>query len=150
MIVFDLRCGSGHVFEAWFGSSEDYDSQRARGLVSCPVCGHGTVEKAVMAPRINSGAAADERPVPVSAPAAPPAEVKAVMEAMAKLQAKLTENSEWVGRRFADEARAIHHGEADKRSIHGEATPTEAAQLADEGVEVMPLPFPFTPPEKRN
>ena len=147
MIVFDLKCGAGHVFEAWFGSSVDYEDQQARKLIQCPVCGDGTVGKAVMAPRIGSGAS-DDAPAPVASGPAP--EMKALLGAMAHLQAKMLETSEWVGRRFADEARAIHLGESEQRSIHGEATPAEAAALRDEGVEVMPLPLPVTPPERRH
>lgn len=147
MIVFDLKCGGGHVFEAWFGSSADYEDQQARKLVECPICGSGTVGKAVMAPRLGK-TAAEDAPLPVAAASAP--DMKAVLGAMAQLQAKMLEKSQWVGRRFADEARAIHLGETEHRPIHGEATPAEASALADEGIEVMPLPLPVTPPEQSN
>lgn len=147
MIVFDLKCGGGHVFEAWFGSSADYEAQQARKLVQCPICGDGTVGKAVMAPRLGKGAAED---APVSVASAPAPDMKALLGAMAQLQAKMLEKSQWVGRRFADEARAIHLGETEHRPIHGEATPSEAAALADEGIEVMPLPLPITPPDQSN
>lgn len=146
MIVFDLKCGNAHVFEAWFGSSADYEDQCARRLVQCPICGDGTVGKAVMAPRLGGKAPAEEAPVTVAAGPAP--EIKAMLSAMAQLQAKMLEKSEWVGRRFADEARAIHLGETGERSIHGETTPAEAAALRDEGIEVMPLPLPVTPPDR--
>lgn len=149
MIVFDLKCGRAHVFEAWFGSSSDYEDQRERKLIQCPICGDGEIGKAVMAPRLGSKVV-DEAPVPVASASSPPPEMKAMMAAMAQLQAKMLEKSEWVGRRFADEARAIHLGETDHRTIHGEATPAEAAALADEGIEVMPLPLPVTPPDQRN
>lgn len=149
MIVFDLKCGRAHVFEAWFGSSADYDDQRARGLIQCPICGDQAIGKAVMAPRIG-GKAADEQqtqaPMPVAS--APPPEMKALMAKMAEFQSKMLESSEWVGRRFADEARAIHLGETEHRTIHGEATPAEAAALKDEGVDLMPLPFPVIPPDQ--
>ena len=145
MIVFDLKCGGGHVFEAWFGSSADYEDQQRRKLIQCPICGDGTVSKAVMAPRLG-GKVVEEAPAPVAAGPAP--EMKALLSAMAQLQAQMLEKSEWVGRRFADEARAIHLGETGQRSIHGEATPGEAAALRDEGIEVMPLPLPVTPPEQ--
>lgn len=147
MIVFDLKCGQAHVFEAWFGSSADYEDQRGRGLIQCPICGDSEIGKAVMAPRLG-GKVVDDAPVPVAAASSPPAEMKALMSAMAKLQSKMLENSEWVGRRFADEARAIHLGETGHRTIHGQATPAEAAALKEEGVGVMPLPFAVTPPEQ--
>ncbi|HEV2567110.1 DUF1178 family protein [Sphingomonas sp.] len=147
MIVFDLKCGRAHVFEAWFGSSADYEDQRARKLIQCPICGDEEIGKAVMAPRLGSKVV-DEAPVPVAT--GPTPEVKAMLAAMAQIQSKMLEKSEWVGRRFADEARSIHLGETEHRTIHGEATPAEAAALAEEGIEVAPLPFPVLPPDQRN
>ena len=146
MIVFDLSCGGGHVFEAWFGSSDDYQQQRDRGLVSCPICGASEVDKAVMAPNVspkgNSGTAA----VPMrNAPA--PDEMKAMLTALAKAQAKVLAGSEHVGSRFADEARAIHEGDAPERQIHGQATREEAKALVADGIPVAPLPLPILPPE---
>lgn len=149
MIVFDLKCGQSHVFEAWFGSSADYEEQRERGLIECPLCGAKDIAKAVMAPRLGSKVV-DQLPAPVASASGPAPEMKALMTAMAQLQAKMLGKSEWVGRRFADEARAMHLGESDQRSVHGEATPAEARALVDEGIEVMPLPFPVIPPEQRN
>jgi len=148
MIVFDLKCGQAHVFEAWFGSSTDYEDQRARGLLKCPLCGDKDVGKAVMAPRLGSSVVEAEPQVPVASSPAP--EMKAMLAAMAQLQARMLEKSEWVGRRFADEARAIHLGEREAGTIHGEATPAEAKALAEEGVGVLPLPFPVIPPDQRN
>lgn len=148
MIVFDLKCAQAHVFEAWFGSSADYEDQRGRGLLECPLCGDRQVGKAVMAPRLGSKVVEAEPSVPVATGPAP--EVKAMLTAMAQLQAKMLEKSEWVGRRFADQARAIHLGERDAGAIHGQATLAEAKALADEGVDVMPLPFPVVPPDQRN
>ena len=130
MIVFDLSCPAGHVFEAWFGSQADYDGQRERGLVSCPVCGDPEVGKAPMAPRIGSGGKGDQ-PDP-----------RQVMKALAAVQAKMLEGSEHVGHRFAEEARAIHAGEADERPIHGRTSPDEAKKLVEEGIPVAPLPLP--------
>ncbi|MDO6413580.1 DUF1178 family protein [Sphingomonas sp. BIUV-7] len=153
MIVFDLQCDRAHVFEAWFGSTEDYEGQRARGLVSCPLCGSGEVAKAVMAP--NVAPKGNQLPVPTR-PAAPtvpvqggmpaPAQMKAMLSALAQAQAKALEGSEHVGKRFAEEARAIHDGDAPERVIHGEATPAEAKALAEDGVAVSHLPFPVVPP----
>ena len=104
MIIFDLKCApQGHVFEAWFGSNEDYEAQAARGLVACPICGASEVDKAPMAPRVGAkgNQAAD----------LPPAAVKAALAGMAEAQKQLLATSEHVGDRFPDEARAIHLGE---------------------------------------
>lgn len=132
MIVFDLKCAGGHVFESWFGSSEDYESQAARSLVACPLCGSAKVEKAIMAPAV---AAKGNRKTHS------PAEVKQALAAMAELQDKIVASSDYVGDRFAEEARAIHLGEADARAIYGEATAADADALRDEGIAVAPLPF---------
>ncbi len=136
MIVFDLRCApAGHVFEAWFGSSDDFDAQKARGLVSCPICGGANVDKAPMAPAVpakgnrQSGAA--------------PAEIKAMLAEIARIQKKILSKSENVGDRFPEEARAIHLGEADARAIYGRAAPGEVRSLIEEGVPVAPLPLPI-------
>jgi len=135
MIVFDLRCSDGgDVFEAWFQSSADYEEQKARGLVQCPVCRSASVEKAPMAPRVPAKASG----------AAPP------LEQLAAIQAKLLKDSEWVGDRFAQEARSMHLGEAEARAVHGNATLAEAKSLIDEGVPVAPLPLPVVPPNQVN
>jgi hypothetical protein len=131
-----------HVFEAWFGSSEEFEAQKARGLVSCPLCGSGEVDKAPMAPRV--GAKGNQ------AEGLPPAQMKALLGAMADAQKQMLETSEHVGPRFADEARAIHLGEAEARAIHGQATPKQADELRDEGIPVAPLPFPVILPEDEN
>ena len=142
MIVFDLKCGHGHVFEAWFGSSDAYEAQKAGGLVACPMCGNGDVDKAVMAPNI--GAKGNQ------GPAVPPEAMKAAMAALAAAQSKALENSTWVGTAFADKARSMHLGEAPVTQIHGQATADEAKALIDEGVPVAPLPLPVVPPETSN
>jgi hypothetical protein len=145
LIVFDLRCeGSGHVFEAWFGSSEDYESQRGRRLVACPLCGDERVEKAVMAPRV-----AAKGNQSGNAPGDPVA-MKAMLAAMASAQKEMLDKSSYVGERFADEARAIHLGEADARSIYGKATRAETESLIEDGIEVSPLPFPVMEPGEEN
>lgn len=150
MIVFDLRCGAGHVFEAWFGSSTAYEEQRAGGLVACPLCGSAEIEKAVMAP--NVGAKGNQRSaVPARTDEPPtPAAVKAALAAMAAAQARALEKSQWVGTAFADKARAMHVGDAPETPIHGQASLAEAKALAEEGVPIAPLPFPVVPPETRN
>jgi hypothetical protein len=162
MIVFDLQCrDGGHVFEAWFGSSDDFESQKARGLVECPLCGSAAIEKAVMAPRLAAKGnqrqeirvtppPAPDAPVPMASGEASAATMKAMLRALADAQRKALEGSDYVGKRFADEARAIHAGEIDERPIHGQATPEEAKALIDEGVHVAPLPFPVRPPGSDN
>ena len=138
MIVFDLKCSRGDVFEAWFGSNEDYADQQQRGLVSCPLCGDGTVEKAVMAPRIGVGSGGSEEGI------------KEALAALASAQRAALENSTYVGDSFAAEARAMHSGEADSRPIHGVATPVEAQSLKDDGVPIARLPLPVVPPGQEN
>ena len=146
MIVFDLGCPTGHVFEAWFGSSADYEDQRARGLVTCPLCGAGEIAKAVMAPAV-AAKGNSKALVPMRSKGPPaPAEVKAMLARLAQVQAKMLEGSEHVGPRFAAEARAIHAGDKPERVIHGQATIAEAKALAEDGVPVAPLPLPMPPP----
>ena len=139
MIVFDLKClAAGHVFEAWFGSSEAFEDQRGRGLVECPMCGSPDVEKAVMSPRVGAKGNSD------------PEAAKAMLATLAAAQKKMLEGSDFVGERFADEARAIHHGEVGRRPIHGKATPDEADSLLEDGIPVAPLPLPIVEPGEEN
>jgi hypothetical protein len=141
MIIFDLRCERlGHVFEAWFGSSGDYEAQRGRGLVACPICGSVEVAKAPMAPAVPTKGNRESSP----------AQVKDMLKAAAAAQKRLLDTSEAVGERFADEARAIHLGEAAARAIHGRATPAEAESLIEEGIPIAPLPFPVAEPGEEN
>lgn len=142
MIVFDLRCGAGHVFEGWFGSGADFDDQRARGLVSCPLCGNGEIAKAPMAPRV--GVKGNAAPDPS------PAAMKKMLAEMAALQKKILAGSDNVGDRFPAEARAIHLGETDARAIHGRASRADAESLAEEGIPISPLPFPVPDPGEEN
>ena len=151
MIVFDLRCQpAGHVFEAWFASTDDYESQRKRGLVECPLCASPSIEKAVMAPRVG---AKSNQP---SAPQAPnlvggnPSDVKAMLAALAEVQRRILEKSDYVGERFADEARAIHFGEAAERAIYGKATRAETDSLIEDGIPVAQLPLPVAIPGEEN
>lgn len=146
MIAFDLRCPSSHVFEAWFGSSASYEEQRAGGLLSCPICGSEEIEKAVMAPNIP----AKGNRQPAAKDLSDPAQVKAAIAALAKAQADALDKSQWVGRAFAQQARAMHDGEIDHAPIHGEASAAEARSLIEDGVPVAPLPFPVIPPNARN
>lgn len=142
MIVFDLKCGTGHVFEAWFGSSDAYEAQRAGGMIQCPMCGNGDVAKAVMAP--NVGAKGNQ------APMVAPEALKAAIAVVAEIQSKMLEKSQWVGGAFADKARAMHHGEVPQAPIHGQASADEAQALVEEGVPVAPLLVPIVPPEACN
>jgi hypothetical protein len=142
VIVFDLRCDGGHVFEAWFGSSGAYEEQRAGGQVRCPMCHSAEVGKAVMAPNV---AAKGNRGTPPT-----PAQVKAALGALAAAQAKALEGSTWVGGGFAARARAMHDGTEPEKPIHGQATLAEAKALADDGVPIAPLPLPVAPPEQLN
>jgi len=159
MIVFDLECqANGHRFEGWFASSEDYARQQERGLVSCPECGSADVIKAPMAPRL--ARKGNQLPVPVPVSPTPttqpmangklPSEALKVMQAMAAMQAEALKQSTWVGDNFAEDARAMHYGEREAEPIHGETTVEQARELWDEGIEVMPLPFPVAPPGKAN
>ena len=150
MISYRLRCAAGHGFEGWFRSGDAFDADRAAGRLECPVCGGRDVEKGIMAPAIaRSGAKAEEGhaapPVPPSRPqammTAPPAERLGRMIAMARaLRRHVETHFEDVGPRFPEEARAIHDGAAETRGIYGQATPEEARALAEDGIEVMPMP----------
>ena len=162
MIVFDLECSGGaHRFEGWFKSSEDFASQQDLGLVACPHCGSGDVAKAPMAPRLSrkgnqTVAAAPPSPRPASeksqvlaSPKLPP-EAVAAMRALAAMQAEAIKDSRWVGNKFADESRAMHYGDADQATIHGQATREQAQDLLDEGIMVAPLLIPVAPPDEIN
>ena len=164
MIVFDLSCANGHGFEGWFGSSDDFTAQQARGLLSCPQCGSGDVAKAPMAPAVarkgnqlrepqpprpNTGSAPANTPHGISNAPMPP-EVQQALAKLADAQARALKNSRWVGPRFAEDARAMHYGEREAEAIYGEASPQEAQSLIEEGIEVAPLPFPVAPPKDLN
>ena len=151
MILYDLVCDKDHEFESWFKSSAAYDSLRKSRKVSCPVCGSAKVRKAPMAPRISKSGKGELIPAEdtsVSTPT-PPAEttedMAAVMtkavEAIKELQATIEKNFDNVGEKFPEEARKIHYGEAEVRGIYGEATPEEAQELIDEGVEIAAVPW---------
>jgi hypothetical protein len=159
MIVFDLECPGGHRFEGWFGSSEDFVVQQERGLVACPQCASADVIKAPMAPKLarkgnqlpSAPAPAPQVPVPqpVSNVAMPP-EAARMMRALATMQAEALKTSRWVGDDFAETSRAMHYGERDVETIHGQATFEEAKALHEEGIEVAPLLFPVAPPGDTN
>ncbi len=134
MKVLNLCCAREHRFEGWFASDDDFESQSARGLVGCPMCGDSTIAKLPSAPRLNVSGLKDE-----GAPAERLAAVQAAaMQAVQQLMAR----TEDVGDRFPEEARRIHYGEAEARGIRGRASAQEAQALRDEGIEVMALPVP--------
>jgi hypothetical protein len=159
MIRYTLVCERQHNFESWFANSAAYDKQVKRGLVGCPICGSTKVDKAIMAPRLGrSGKPIDMPQAPPEAPAAAPAEARAPVAMMSpqerefrgklkELRDHLTRNAENVGRKFPEEARKMHYGEIDHRSIYGEASPQEAKDLHEEGIEFHPLPVL---PDERN
>ncbi|MFV1463207.1 MULTISPECIES: DUF1178 family protein [unclassified Phaeobacter] len=170
MIQYALKCAEGHSFDSWFQSAAAFDKLVAAGMVACAQCGSSQVEKAIMAPRVRpgrtavspvgeaesraaAGAVAPQQPAPQAAGA--PGALRAVPPgagalstpsgeleaAVAELRRKVEKNSDYVGKDFANEARAMHLGDAPERAIHGEARPEEARALIEEGVPVLPLPF---------
>ena len=160
MIVFDLECSGGaHRFEGWFKSSDDFARQQERGLVSCPQCGSPEVAKAPMAPRlarkgnqVGTALARPEASAKQPAMASPklPPEAVAMMRAFAAMQSEAIKDSQWVGEKFAEESRAMHYGERDAATIHGQATREEAEELWDEGILIAPLLIPIAPPDEIN
>jgi len=162
MIRYALRCEKEHEFEAWFRSSADYDRALAAGETACPICGPARVAKMPMAPSLGRGdgqrraeqpaekPVADnggEKPEKLLLAAAPDPRQQALLQAMRELRKQVTEHADYVGDRFADEARKIHYKETEARGIYGEATTEEAKKLVEEGIEFQPLP---TFPEERN
>ena len=130
MILFELRCSQGHEFEAWFRDGATYDQQAAAAAISCAVCGDASVTKALMAPAVTTGGSKLD-----------PERAAAAIRSWRKIQDHIEKNFDHVGPSFADEARKMHHGEAEKRSIYGEASATEAKELRDEGIEVGQIPW---------
>lgn len=162
MIQYALNCDQGHAFDSWFQNSSAYDRQVKRGLVTCPVCGSAKVEKAIMAPRLaRTDIDAPRQPAPAQptlaapavAPAVPPAPPgktpvammsapeRELRQKLKELRDHITKNASYVGPRFPEEARKIHYGETEHRSIYGEASPDEAKSLHEEGIEFHPLPI---------
>lgn len=151
MIVFDLKCeAGGHVFEAWFADSKAFEEQKSRGLLTCPICGDHNIGKAAMAAAVpRKGNAGSDNTVAAAANV-DDGQTKAMLSALAAAQEKLLQGSQWVGRQFDSQARAMDAGEIEKTTIHGEVTREEAKALVEDGIAVSPLPFPIVPPEKRN
>jgi hypothetical protein len=162
MIRYALNCERGHVFESWFQNSAAYDKQAKRSLVTCPVCGSAKVEKAIMAPRVAAGSADDaivapQSPAPAMLPPAAPQQAalapagkspvammsppeRELRQKLKEIRDHIVKNASYVGARFPEEARKIHYGETEHRSIYGEASPEEAEALHEEGIEFHPLP----------
>lgn len=163
MIVYNLACEHLHLFEGWFGSPSDFENQRDRGLVECPACGSNAVERKLHAPRINRGAlqsaagmareATQANQVQSSAGAAADAsdtsnnvgnaiDLGQLREAMRSFAENVRENTEYVGEKFAEEARAMHYGEKPLKGIRGRADKETAQELREEGITFQSLPFP--------
>ena len=164
MIRYALNCEHGHTFESWFQNSAAYDKQAKRGLVACPMCGSAKVEKAIMAPRLARveaaepslpapGPASPAGPTPIPSapiPAIPPGKApvaimsppeRELLKKLKELRDHITKNADYVGPRFPEQARKIHYGEIEHRSIYGEASADEAKELHEEGIEFHPLPI---------
>jgi hypothetical protein len=164
MIHYDLRCAGGHNFDGWFRSSTAFDEQSAAGLVDCPTCASTSVTRAIMAPRVSTGLRRahprETEPTPEPAAATPdaqttevavttgpsegpasspmPDQVRAVLQ---RIRAEIEQKCDYVGPRFAEQARAMHEGEVEARPIYGETTPAEAEALAEDGIEVSRIPW---------
>ncbi len=145
MIVYDLTCDKGHVFEAWFKDSATYDRQEKKKQLACAVCGSAKVRKAPMAPRVSSGKgeapAGDDQPRASYANDPRVSKAAELMKELANLRRHIEQNAEYVGGKFADEARKIHYGEKERRNIYGEATNSEAKELSEEGIEFARIPW---------
>jgi hypothetical protein len=149
MIRYTLSCERGHEFESWFQNSAAYDKQAKRGLVTCPLCNSAKVEKAIMAPRLARTDVAEPTPPPAAQPATPAKNPVAMMspperelrQKLKELRDHVTKNATNVGAKFPEEARKIHYGETEHRSIYGEASREEAKALHEEGIEFHPLPI---------
>jgi hypothetical protein len=143
MIVYELRCSTGHGFEAWFRNSEAYDQQHAAHQISCPVCGIEDVSKAPMAPRIgrSKSESREQTPAKTQPDQMNPEQMRVVMSKIAELNQHIASTCDYVGKAFPEEARKIHYGETEHREIYGEASPKEAAELRDEGIAVAAVPW---------
>jgi len=143
MIRYDLICRHDHDFEGWFSSSSDYDVQRKKRLVQCPYCGSAKVEKAIMSPNVSTSRQKETT-------ASKRKEALAMMNAAAQtIRKEIEEKCDYVGDKFADEARAIHYGEKEERAIYGEASAKDAAELHEEGVGIAPLPDVIAPKPRK-
>lgn len=142
MKVLNLQCAHQHGFEGWFASEDDFQSQLARQLVACPVCGDTGVAKLPSAPRLNLGATASPAEQAAPAPSEPDPQRAARQAAWLKMVRHVMANTEDVGEKFAEEARRIHYGETEERNIRGQASREDTEALLEEGIAVLPLPVP--------
>lgn len=133
MISYSLKCDNDHTFDSWFASADAFDKLSGADMVTCNICGSTKVQKAIMAPRVSTGKAAETTPL-----MAPDDHTARAIQEMRK---KIEANSDYVGKNFAAEARKMHLGDAPERSIYGEAKPEEAKSLIEDGINVVPLPF---------
>ena len=168
MIRYALACEQGHAFESWFQNSAAYDRQAARRLINCPICGSTKVTKALMTPQLSgtkkggnasrpaadagTSASSQATPAPAAAPAPAPVAMMTPQERelrkkLKELREHLVKNADYVGQKFPEEARKMHYGEVEHRSIYGEASPEQAKELHEEGIEFHPLPVL---PDERN
>lgn len=140
MIVLDLCCDSSHVFEGWFVSAEDFEAQRTSAKVICPICGSAAIVRRPSAPYVQRG----EKSVAPTQSQQPVAKLPeaAMQAAVLRLAREMMRGAENVGQAFPEEARKIHYGEAEERSIRGVASPDEASALLEEGIRVVPVPWP--------
>ena len=147
MILYELKCSNGHQFEAWFKDSVTYDHQEKRGEVECPICSDISVSKAIMAPAVSTSRKKEllqDRQIhkPTARGEERAAEVaREILEAVGKIQKHVEDNCDYVGDKFADEARAIYYGDAEDRGIYGEATDDEAMDLIEEDIPVSRIPW---------
>ena len=135
MIRYALACEAGHTFEGWFSDSRAFEVQKSDGSLSCPACGSTVVDKALMAPSVSTARQKETMRLAANVP-----EHQEAVAAIRRIRKHLTENADYVGPKFAEEARRIHYNETEKRGIYGEASPNEAKALAEEGIEFHPLP----------
>jgi hypothetical protein len=159
MIRYALACDKRHEFDIWFQDSVDYDKQRKRKLVTCPICGSAKVEKALMAPSLGRSSKSKAITAPTAEAPPPPTPETSQPVAMIspqeqefrsklkELRDHLTKNADNVGKKFPEVARKMHYGEIEHRSIYGEASPDQAKELHEEGIEFHPLPVL---PDERN
>ena len=135
MIRFSLHCDNAHEFDAWFRSNEDFDGQKKSGLLSCPFCHSTSIEKQLMAPAVST-ARKREQQVGLGLED----EQQKMLSALREVTKKVRKEAEYVGDRFAEEARRIHFKEVEERAIYGEASVKEVSSLVEDGISVVPLP----------
>lgn len=170
MITFDLNCSNGHQFEGWFASSAAFEAQKSGGMLVCPTCNDGRIQKALSVPNVprkgnqralalptvptalpeTNSAARNEASTEALVPEVLPPAMAELVQKLARAQSEMLDKSQWVGGNFAETARAIHYGEEPERLIHGETSSNEAKALVEEGIGIAPLLFPVVPPSAKN